>query len=79
MWAMGNGFAPVIGFRENPILFVLALMLLPIWSAFHFYWVHWLLNVPFLYQHVHSLHHRNVNVGPWSGLSMHPGEQLLYH
>jgi|TARA_B110000238_G_C15882533_1_gene334121 sterol desaturase/sphingolipid hydroxylase (fatty acid hydroxylase superfamily) len=27
---------------------------------------------------VHALHHRNVNIGPWSGLSMHPVEHLLY-
>ncbi|MEL7469267.1 MAG: sterol desaturase family protein [Pseudomonadota bacterium] len=79
LWAMANGYAPVITFEEHPVWFVLALILLPIWSAFHFYWVHRLLHVPFLYNHVHSLHHRNVNIGPWSGLSMHPVEHLLYH
>ena len=63
---------------SNPILFIAGLMLLPIWSAFHFYWVHRLLHVPFLYKRVHALHHRNVNIGPWSGLSMHPVEHLLY-
>ncbi|NNE53368.1 MAG: sterol desaturase family protein [Sulfitobacter sp.] len=78
MWLMANGFAPTITFAENPIWFLTALVLLPIWSAFHFYWVHRLLHVPFLYKHVHSLHHRNVNIGPWSGLSMHPVEHLLY-
>ena len=79
MWAMANGYAPSIALAENPIWFILALILLPIWSAFHFYWVHRLLHVPFIYKHVHSLHHRNVNVGPWSGMSMHPVEHLLYH
>ena len=79
MWAMANGYAPTITFTENPVWFVLALILLPIWSAFHFYWVHRLLHVPILYNHVHVLHHRNVNIGPWSGMSMHPVEQLLYH
>ena len=78
MWLMANGFTPVIKPLSNPIWFALSLVLLPIWSAFHFYWVHRLLHVPFLYTHVHSLHHRNVNVGPWSGLSMHPVEHLLY-
>ncbi len=78
LWAMANGYAPVITFADNPVWFVLALILLPIWSALHFYWVHRLLHVPFLYRHVHSLHHRNVNIGPWSGLSMHPVEHLLY-
>lgn len=78
MWLMANGYVPTISIEENPIWFVLGLMLLPIWSAFHFYWVHRLLHVPFLYQRVHSLHHRNVNIGPWSGNSMHPVEHLLY-
>ncbi len=78
MWLMANGYVPSITFASNPIWFVLALVLLPIWSAFHFYWVHRLLHVPFLYRHVHSLHHRNVNVGPWSGFSMHPVEHFLY-
>ena len=31
-----------------------------------------------LYRHVHSLHHRNVNIGPWSGISMHPIEHVIY-
>ena len=78
MWLMANGYAPVITFAEHPVWFVLALMLIPIWSAFHFYWVHRLLHVPFLYKRVHSLHHRNINIGPWAGLSMHPVEHFLY-
>ena len=78
MWLMANGYAPTINLTSNPILFIAGLMLLPIWSAFHFYWVHRLLHVPFLYKRVHALHHRNVNIGPWSGLSMHPVEHLLY-
>lgn len=32
----------------------------------------------FLYRHVHSLHHASFNPGPWSSLSMHPVEHLLY-
>ena len=78
MWGMANGYFPTTTLASNPIWFLLALVLLPIWSAFHFYWVHRLLHAPLLYRHVHSLHHRNVNVGPWSGLSMHPIEHLLY-
>jgi len=78
MWLMANAYVPTIVATESPVWFVLALILLPIWSAFHFYWVHRLLHVPFLYKHFHSLHHRNVNVGPWSGLSMHPVEHALY-
>ena len=78
MWALANGYAPVLDLGERPVLFVLLLILLPIWSAFHFYWAHRLLHVPVLYRHAHALHHRNVNIGPWSGLSMHPTEHLIY-
>jgi len=78
MWLMANEYIPTINLTSNPILFVAGLVLLPIWSAFHFYWMHRLLHVPFIYKHVHSVHHRNVNIGPWSGLSMHPVEHLLY-
>ena len=78
MWLMANGYAPTITFSSNPIWFVLAMVMIPIWSAFHFYWVHRLLHVPFLYKRVHSLHHRNVNIGPWSGFAMHPVEHFIY-
>ena len=78
MWMMANGYAPTVTLSSNPIWFLLAFLLLPIWSASHFYWVHRLLHVPLLYRKVHSLHHRNVNIGPWSGLSMHPVEHFLY-
>jgi len=78
MWLMANGYAPTISLTSHPFVFIAGLVFLPIWSAFHFYWVHRLLHVPFLYKRVHALHHRNVNIGPWSGLSMHPVEHLLY-
>jgi lathosterol oxidase len=78
MWLMSNGYVPTISPTSNPFMFIAGLVMLPIWSAFHFYWVHRLLHVPFLYNGVHALHHRNVNIGPWSGLSMHPVEHLLY-
>ncbi len=78
MWLMANGYAPVITFQSNPVWFVLWLLLIPVWSAFHFYWVHRLLHVPLFYTRFHSLHHRNINIGPWSGLSMHPVEHFIY-
>ncbi|MEM7093085.1 MAG: sterol desaturase family protein [Actinomycetota bacterium] len=44
----------------------------------HFYLNHRLLHLDPLYGWAHALHHRNVNTGPWSGISMHPLEHLLY-
>ena len=78
-WAMANGVAPVFFFPENPVWFVLWFVLIPIWSSFHFYWIHRALHWPVLYKLAHALHHRNVNVGPWSGISMHPIEHLLFY
>ena len=78
MWLMANDYASTITLASNPVWFVLWIVLLPVWSAFHFYWVHRLLHMPFLYTRYHSLHHRNINIGPRSGFSMHPLEHFVY-
>ena len=77
-WALANGYVPLLTWAANPIWFVAMFLLIPLWESFYFYWIHRLLHVPFLYKHVHALHHRNINVGPWSGLSMHPIEHVIY-
>jgi sterol desaturase/sphingolipid hydroxylase (fatty acid hydroxylase superfamily) len=33
----------------------------------------------FIYKYVHKTHHKSENPGPWSGLSMHPIEHLIYY
>lgn len=78
LWAMANGYAPMLQWTQNPVWFVALFFLTPLWISFHFYWIHRFLHWPPLYKMVHSLHHRNTNVGPWSGLSMHPIEHLLF-
>ena len=77
-WGMANGYAPVLLPSEHPIWFGVLLLLTPVWISFHFYWIHRFLHWPPLYRLAHALHHRNTNVGPWSGLSMHPIEHLLF-
>ena len=77
-WAMANGWAPVLTWDQSPLWFIALFFLIPIWESFYFYWIHRLLHWPPLYDRVHALHHRNINVGPWSGLSMHPIEHLLF-
>ena len=77
-WAMGNGWAPVLVWSDNPVWFIALFLLTPVWISFHFYWIHRLIHWGPLYRAVHALHHRNVNVGPWSGLSMHPVEHLIF-
>jgi len=77
-WMQASGRAPSLSFAENPTLFIAILLFTGVWIAFHFYWVHRFLHLGFMYKYVHALHHRNVNVGPWSGISMHPVEHALY-
>lgn len=74
-----NGWVPTLAsIGQSPIWFVAFFFILRFWQSFHFYWIHRLIHMPLLFKHVHSLHHRNVNVGPWSGLAMHPVEGCLY-
>ena len=54
------------------------MVLIPLYRELHFYAVHRLIHWPPLYRTIHSLHHRNTNPSPWSGLSMHPLEHVLY-
>lgn len=77
-WGAANGHLALIGFSDHPIWFLLLFFLIPVWRDIHFYVVHRLIHWPPLYRRVHSLHHNNVNPGPWSGLAMHPVEHLLY-
>ncbi len=78
LWLMANGYAPMLTWAENPVWFAALFLLTPIWLSFHFYWIHRALHWPPLYRLAHSLHHRNTNIGPWSGLSMHPLEHLMF-
>lgn len=77
-WAAANGLAPVLSIAGAPVWSVIWFVLIPIWTSFHFYWVHRALHWPPLYRAAHNLHHRNINIGPWTGLSMHPIEHAFY-
>ncbi|MEO1564059.1 MAG: sterol desaturase family protein [Pseudomonadota bacterium] len=76
-WAMANGYATITTFAATPVWFVAIFLLIPIWESFYFYWIHRLLHTDLFYR-FHALHHRNTDVGPWSGLSMHPVEHVFY-
>jgi sterol desaturase/sphingolipid hydroxylase (fatty acid hydroxylase superfamily) len=78
MWAYANSFLPKISFSSNPIWFIMLLLIIPVWHSMHFYWTHRALHYKPLYDRVHSVHHRNISIGPWSGLSMHPVESFIY-
>lgn len=92
LWA--KGALPVYAnFFEYPLYSLFLMWFVAYWREIHFYCAHrgmhpwWdrengLLSGDvgaFLYRHVHSLHHKSYNPGPWSGLSMHPVEHFLYY
>ncbi|MFK7854627.1 MAG: sterol desaturase family protein [Granulosicoccus sp.] len=78
LWALANGYAPALSMPEQLPWLVLLIFLLPVWETTHFFLIHRLIHTSELYKRVHALHHRNTNVGPWSGMSMHPVEHLIY-
>jgi len=77
-WSLGRAKGMYLNIFERPRDFLLQLILIPFWREFHFYWIHRMIHWGPLYKFVHYLHHKNVNPGPWSGLSMHPVEHLFY-
>ena len=76
-WSMANGYAPVWRWEDGWVWFLAIFFLIPVWESFYFYWMHRLLHTNMLYR-FHALHHRNTDIGPWSGLSMHPVEHVFY-
>ncbi|WP_170561328.1 sterol desaturase family protein [Ruegeria atlantica] len=77
-WMYANDYIGTLSFAVQPVWFILLFPILALWQSFHFYVVHLFLHQPFIYRHVHAVHHRNVNTGPWSGMSMHPVESFGY-
>ncbi|MCV6593684.1 MAG: sterol desaturase family protein, partial [Silicimonas sp.] len=78
LWAFANGYVPWLSFAEHPLYLALLALLVPVIHQTHFYAIHRLIHTDWLYKHVHVVHHKSVNPSPWSSLSMHPVEHLLY-
>jgi sterol desaturase/sphingolipid hydroxylase (fatty acid hydroxylase superfamily) len=78
LWGQASGWLPYVDFRAHPVYCVLLMLFIPLFREVHFYLVHRLIHWPPLYRTVHSLHHKNANPGPWSGMAMHPVEHVLY-
>jgi len=78
LWCYANGWGPWVTFATHPVWLVCFGLSLPIYHEVHFYCIHRLIHVPVLYRWIHSVHHNSVNPSPWSSLSMHPIEHLLY-
>ncbi len=78
LWLYANGHVAQLTVTEKSVWFLAPLFFVPLLHEFHFYCIHRLLHWQPFYRTVHKLHHRNTNLGPWSGLSMHPIEHLFY-
>jgi sterol desaturase/sphingolipid hydroxylase (fatty acid hydroxylase superfamily) len=78
MWSYANGVITMVTWESNPASFAVLLALLLLWQTFHFYFTHRAMHWKPLYRNVHYLHHKNINVGPWTGLAMHPVEHVVF-
>lgn len=78
LWSWANGFGPWTLFGDSFWWLVALGLVLPLFHEVHFFCIHRLIHIPLLYKWVHSVHHNSINPSPWSSLSMHPIEHLLY-
>jgi len=92
LWACGYLYL-YVDFWAYPVYSVTVFWLISYWREIHFFFAHRGMHPwwdrkntlmdgdigAFLYRHVHSLHHKSYNPGPWSGLCMHPVEHFLYY
>ena len=82
IWASGKvgyvSFEALLADKYLLAMNVAIVLVVPIWRDLHFYVAHRFLHIRPLYKHVHSLHHRNTDPEPFSGMCMHPIEHLYY-
>jgi sterol desaturase/sphingolipid hydroxylase (fatty acid hydroxylase superfamily) len=78
LWCYANNWGAWGLWSNYPFWFPILAFTLPVYHELHFYCIHRLIHFPILYKLIHSVHHNSVNPSPWSSLSMHPIEHLLY-
>jgi sterol desaturase/sphingolipid hydroxylase (fatty acid hydroxylase superfamily) len=82
VWASGiveaASFESLLADPRKMLLNALVLLAIPIWRDVHFYSAHRFIHIRAIYRLVHSLHHRNTDPEPFSGMCMHPVEHLYY-
>ncbi len=64
LYAWAHGWGPWTTFAEHPLALIALGLLIPLFHEAHFYCIHRLIHVPFLYKWVHSVHHNSVNPSP---------------
>ena len=80
LWCYANGIHAFgwLDWRDHWLWLAALTLLVPAIHEIHFFCIHRLIHTPWLYKRVHSVHHNSINPSPWSSLSMHPVEHLLY-
>ncbi|CAJ1336740.1 unnamed protein product [Effrenium voratum] len=83
LWATGKvPYVTAADIISKPVLLCLNVfwvLAMPVWRDLHFYIAHRFIHIRAVYKYVHSLHHRNSDPEPFSGLTMHPIEHLYYY
>jgi sterol desaturase/sphingolipid hydroxylase (fatty acid hydroxylase superfamily) len=78
LYLFANKLIPYLDWRLHPVYFLLMFLGFFLIRQVHFYFIHRLIHWKPLYRISHYVHHKNVNIGPWSGLSMNPIEHFIY-
>ncbi|MEC8582481.1 MAG: sterol desaturase family protein [Pseudomonadota bacterium] len=78
LWAYANSWAVWLPWTTHWVWLTVVILLAPAVHEIYFFCLHRLIHTPFLYKHIHSVHHNSINPSPWSSLSMHPGEGFPY-
>lgn len=78
LWQYANGGIAALSWETQAAMICAWIPLAMFVQELHFFAIHRLSHTPFLYKWVHSVHHNSVNPSPWSSMSMHPVEGLMY-
>lgn len=77
LWLYSRDMLLTASWNSNPIWCAVTFLLFPFWANVHFYFTHRWLHGKKL-NRFHRVHHKAMDISPWSGLSMHPVEHLIY-
>ncbi len=59
------------------IYYILTFPLMFLIHDTYFYWMHRLMHLPFIFRHVHLVHHTSTNPTPWTSYSFHFLESII--
>ena len=57
--------------------FILSFPLMFLVHDTYFYWIHRFMHLPWIFKHVHLVHHKSTNPTPWTSYSFHVVESIL--